>query len=53
MTGLEIKTIAGEMIKVIGPVRYDADYQAYYCAGQSFPEELVTAIYGEEETACH
>jgi len=43
--GLKIQTISGNIIEVIGKVTHDKITNTYYCAGQSFPAEIVKEVY--------
>ena len=46
--GLVIKTVTGKTITVTGKVEYKAEYNCYYCAGGSYPAEIVIKIIKEE-----
>ena len=43
--GLKIKTVTGAEFEVHGVVEYNAAMGIYYCAGQSFPAEIVTEVF--------
>lgn len=49
MEGLDVVTVIGLKIEVRGPVRYSPEHTCYYCAGESFPAEIVQKVYGPEE----
>lgn len=44
MQGLRIRTVTGQEFVVRGAVAYKAEYDSYYCAGESFPAEIVTEV---------
>lgn len=44
MKGLRIRTVTGYEFEVHGTVTYKAEYDTYYCAGQSFPAEIVKGV---------
>jgi hypothetical protein len=44
MKGLKIKTVMGYEFEVRGAVAYKPEYDTYYCAGQSFPAEIVKEV---------
>lgn len=44
MHGLRIKTVTGLELEVLGPVTYKPEYDTYYCAGQSWPAEIVMEV---------
>jgi len=44
MKGLGIRTVTGEEFEVHGEVKYSAEYDVYYCAGQSWPSSIVTGV---------
>ena len=48
MEGLKIKTVSGIELIIEGPVTYRdfAEGRVYYCAGQSWPCEIVAGIIG-------
>ena len=49
--GLKIKTVTGKEFEVHSPVEYSEYYDTYYCAGQSWPSEIVTEILFKREEA--
>lgn len=42
--GLSIKTVTGMEFDVSGPVKYNPESEIYYCAGQSWPKEIVVGV---------
>ena len=44
MKGLRIRTVTGYEFDLLGVVTYKAEYETYYCAGQSFPAEIVKGV---------
>jgi hypothetical protein len=51
MKGLKIKTVTGYEFEVYGDVTFKDfpdEGRVYYCAGQSFPSEIVQKIIGDE-----
>lgn len=45
MQGLRIRTATGLEFEIQGVVTYAEAYDTYYCAGQSFPAEIVKEVY--------
>lgn len=44
LKGLEILIVNGEEFKVYGPVTYSKKFDTYYCAGESWPSEIVKGV---------
>ena len=44
MKGLWIRTVTGYEFEVHGAVTYKPEFGTYYCAGQSFPAEIVKGV---------
>lgn len=44
MKGLKIKTVTGMEFEVYGEIKYNPEYEVYYCAGQSWPKEIVKEV---------
>jgi len=52
MSGLKVQTVTGMEFEVYGAVTYKdsmEDGRIYYCAGASYPAELVKEIIYEQE----
>lgn len=44
MKGLKIRTVTGTEIEVFGTVEFNQATGVYYCAGQSWPQEIVEEV---------
>ena len=51
MNGLVIQTVTGKQFTVYGNVTYRSDYDVYYCAGESFPSEIVKEVLEQEKSS--
>lgn len=50
-SGLMVDTVTGQHFEPQGAVEYDAATQIFYCAGQSWPRQIVTTLCVEKEEA--
>lgn len=44
MKGLRIQTISGKVLEVKGTVTFNPATNTYYCAGESWPGEIVKEV---------
>ena len=44
MEGLRIRTASGYEFEINGPVSYKAEFNCYYCTGESRPAEIVKEV---------
>ena len=43
-TGLNVMTASALAFTVVGPVTYSSEYDIFYCAGQSWPSDIVQSV---------
>jgi len=44
MKGLKIKTVTGMEFEIYGEVKYNYEFEIYYCAGESWPVSIVMEV---------